>query len=347
MTPCPPGNVPVFILFGPTASGKTALIEELFTGKNAFPAELVSADSMQVYRGMDIGTAKPSRELRAKLPHHLIDIRNPNEQFNAGEFVHLADAACLDIAGRGKLPVVSGGTGFYLKNFVLGLPDAPPSDSAVRKALKDEWEKLGPGPLMEELAGADRESASRIHAHDQYRLLRALEVYRLTGRPLSSYSSLSGLRGSIFPSGAERREEETPSLRYRFLLTGLRRERDDLYKRINERCAAMFRDGLPEEVAALRGAGYGPLDPGLRAIGYREFFAPGDDRRPRLSAGPGEEPPDLAAVRELAARNSRRYAKRQITFFASLPGVIWLDAADKPALRARELLGEFLGTGAL
>ncbi|MDR1210775.1 MAG: tRNA (adenosine(37)-N6)-dimethylallyltransferase MiaA, partial [Spirochaetaceae bacterium] len=262
MTPCPSGSVPVFILFGPTASGKTALIEELFTGKNALPSELVSADSMQVYRGMDIGTAKPSRELRAKLPHHLIDIRNPGEQFNVGEFVHLADAACLDIAGRGKLPVVSGGTGFYLKNFVLGLPETPPSDNAIRKALKDEWENSGPGPLMEELAKADRESASRIHVHDQYRLLRALEVYRLTGRPLSSYSSLSGLRGRIYAPGAERREEETPPLRYRFLLIGLRRERDDLYKRINERCAAMFRDGLPGEVASLRNAGYGPLDPG-------------------------------------------------------------------------------------
>ncbi|MDR1429352.1 MAG: tRNA (adenosine(37)-N6)-dimethylallyltransferase MiaA, partial [Spirochaetaceae bacterium] len=232
-------DVPVFILFGPTASGKTALVEELFTGKNALPAELVSADSMQVYRGMDTGTAKPSRELRAKLPHHLIDIRNPDEQFNSGEFVHLADAACLDIARRGKLPVVSGGTAFYLKNFVLGLPDAPPSDSAIRKALKDEWETLGPGPLMEELATVDRESASRIHANDQYRILRALEVYRLTGRPLSSYSSVSGLRGSIFP------RKETPPLRYRFLLVGLRREREELYRRINERCAAMFRDGLP------------------------------------------------------------------------------------------------------
>jgi tRNA dimethylallyltransferase len=332
-----PGDapVPVFILFGPTASGKTALIEELFTGKNAIPAELVSADSMQVYRGMDIGTAKASPELRAKLPHHLIDIRNPGEQFNVGEFVRLADAACLDIAGRGKLPVVSGGTGFYLKNFVLGLPETPPSNGAIRKALKEEWEQSGPGPLMEELTRVDRESASRIHVNDRYRLLRALEVYRLTGRPLSSYNSLSGLRGGVWTPGPERRVEKAP-FQYRFLLIGLRRERNDLYARINERCKAMFAGGLPGEVAALCGAGYGPHDPGLRAIGYKEFFIFDDEGRPNISG-------DAKNVEALVAGNSRRYAKRQITFFAALPGVIWLDAADKPAPRIKELLKDFLG----
>jgi tRNA dimethylallyltransferase len=333
-------TIPVFILFGPTASGKTALAEELFAGPAApFSGELVSADSMQVYRGMDIGTAKPSPELRLRLPHHLIDIRNPDEQFNAGEFVRLADAACRDIFSRGKLPVLSGGTGFYLKNFVLGLPGAPPSDPAVRRRLKEELQEAGPAALREELARFDRVSAARIHENDHYRLLRALEVYRISGRPLSSYSSLSGPRGSIALSGPALPGEtaEGRAGPYRFLLCGLTFEREALYARINRRCAAMFRAGLAGEVAALHKAGYEPDDPGLKAIGYREFFVDGDDGRPRITG-------DLEGAAELAARNSRRYAKRQINFFSSLPGVHWIDGAAGPGLRVKALLEEFLSS---
>jgi len=256
--------VPILLLFGPTASGKTAVLERLFSGGNSlFPAEIISVDSMQVYRGMDIGTAKPSPELREKLPHHLIDIRDPREQFNAGEFVRLADEASRDIVRRGKFPVVSGGTGFYLSNFVRGLPPAPPSDAAIRLALKAELREKGAAPLRAELAARDPVSAARIHENDEYRLLRALEVFRLSGRPLSAF-----LRPG---SGAAFRKE------YRFLLIGLERPREELYRLINERCAGMFRAGLPAEVRRLFDAGYRPEDPGMKAIGYREFFVNADE----------------------------------------------------------------------
>jgi tRNA dimethylallyltransferase len=295
----------VLVLFGPTASGKTELLEQLFTGSNPpCRAEVVSADSMQVYRGMDIGTAKPSPDLVTQLPHHLIDIRNPGEQFNAGDFVRLADEACADIVHRGGLPVVSGGTGFYLRNFVLGLPETPPSDPFIRNAVQEEFHNRGAGALMEELAACDPVSAARIHRNDTYRLARALEVFRTSGRPLSSYLQTG-----------------SPAARthYRFLILGLQRNRAEVYRRINERCARMFRQGLPEEVARLHASGYGPGDPGMKAIGYREFFI---EERP----GVWRISPDREGVQNLVARNSRRYAKRQITFFASIPGIKWISA---------------------
>jgi tRNA dimethylallyltransferase len=279
---------------------------------------------MQVYRGMDIGTAKPSAEERARLPHHLIDIRNPDEQFNAGDFVRLADEACLDIAGRGRLPVLSGGTGFYLKNFILGLPEAPPSDAEIRSQLKKELREKGAAALMEELASGDPESAARIHPNDEYRLVRALEVLRLTGRPLSS-CRVSGARG--------RGAGERPP--YRFLIIGLSRPREELYRRIDLRCRAMFRAGLAAEVQRLYEAGYTPRDPGLRAIGYREFFAEDGARWRRL-------PEDTAELEALVARNSRRYAKRQITYFNSIPGVKWIDAARDPAEQIRLAAGDII-----
>ncbi|MDR1238746.1 MAG: tRNA (adenosine(37)-N6)-dimethylallyltransferase MiaA [Treponema sp.] len=323
--------IPVFILFGPTASGKTEVLTRLFTegGDFAGSAELVSADSMQVYRGMDIGTATPGPEERARLPHHLINIRDPGEQFTAGDFVRLADDACRTIARRGKLPVISGGTGFYLKNFVLGLPEAPPSDPAIRAALRDELAFRGAAALMEELRAGDPVSAGRIHLNDAYRLLRALEVFRLSGRPLSAYP------GSGVPAG-DSGAAPGPRPEYRFLITGLERPREELYRRINERCAAMFRAGLPAEVEALWKRGYTPKDPGLRAIGYREFFLEDEPGVFRLSG-------DLARMEARIAQNSRRYAKRQMTYFASLPGLRRAAPEDIGGLRAA--LTEFLRSG--
>jgi len=307
--------IPVPVLFGPTASGKTGVLFRLFGPGGLCPlkAEVVSADSMQVYRGMDIGTAKPSASETGSLPHHLIDIRNPDEQFNVGDFVRLALDAIADIAGRGAVPVVSGGTGFYLKNLILGLPESPPSDAAVRAALKAELREKGAAALMDELARVDPASAERIHLNDEYRLSRALEVFRACGRPLSSFD-VSTKAGSA---------DAECGPRHRFIPLGLFRPREELYRRIGERCAAMFSRGLPDEVGGLYEAGFTPRDPGLRAIGYREFFvedeaAPGGYRLSR----------DLAGVEELVARNSRRYAKRQTTFFASLPGAKRIMAAD-------------------
>jgi tRNA dimethylallyltransferase len=314
--------VPVLLLFGPTASGKTEILEKLFTGSHPLcRGEVVSADSMQVYRGMDIGTAKPSKELLARLPHHLIGIRDIKEQFNAGEFVRLADEAVRDITRRGALPVVSGGAGFYLTNFVLGLPKAPPSDAGIRAGLREELREKGAAVLMEELTAGDSESAGRIHIHDEYRLLRALEVLRLAGRPLSSFPrpGFPGPDTGPFRPG------------YRFLLIALERPRTEVYRRIDERCDAMFRMGLPNEVRRLWEAGYGPGDPGMKAIGYREFFT-GD------GAAGFRFAEDMEAVKFQVARNSRRYAKRQITFFASLPEVNYLSTSKDVATRIGELV---------
>ena len=355
-SPLPISQTPVFILFGPTASGKTALLEKLFNSPdvqirgNNIKAEIISADSMQVYRGMNIGTAKPTTEEQAKLRYHLIDIRNPDEQFNAGEFVRLAEEACLAAAGRGALPVVSGGTGFYLKNLVLGLGEAPPSDLKIREALKAELEKKGAASLMEELAKTDPLSAERIHINDEYRLLRALEVCRLSGQPLSSYNSPwtpdSSLKKPLTQEQKveARRHGEIQSSsqgagtqeKFRFLLIGLRRTREELYNRINARTSLMFKQGLAEEVRRLYEAGYTPDDPGLRAIGYREFFIK-DEASWHLSD-------DLAGVETLVAQNSRRYAKRQITFFTSIPDVKWVDCSgeEENTLEIKNLLEEFL-----
>jgi len=321
-------NNPVFIFFGPTASGKTGILLELFNSSNIqsdfTSAEVVSADSMQVYRGMDIGTAKPSARERERLPHHLIDILSPTQQFNAGDFVRLANKACEEITSRGKLPVVSGGTGFYLKNFIMGLSEAPPSNGEIRAALKKELQEKGVAYLMEELAAADPVSAGRIHINDEYRLLRALEVWRSCGKPLSSFET----------NGAKARPG------FNFITIGLSRPREELYRRINQRCADMFRQGLAEEVRSLYEAGYTPNDPGLRAIGYREFFVEEEDagqKKWRLSQ-------DIDGVQALVAQNSRRYAKRQITFFANIPGVKWIEACGKSEAETAELIKQELET---
>jgi tRNA dimethylallyltransferase len=299
---------PVLVLFGPTGSGKTSILLELF---NSAQAEVVSADSMQVYRGMDIGTAKPSAREQARLPHHLIDIREPSQQFNAGDFVRLADEACLRIADRGKLPVVSGGTGFYLKNFIMGLSAAPPSNSEIREQLKIEIKEKGVGRLMEELAQGDPVSARRIHINDEYRLLRALEVFRSCGKPLSSFEVSSVQR------------------RFNFVIIGISRPREELYRRIDSRCARMFEQGLADEVRSLFSAGYTPDDPGLRAIGYREFFIKDENNEWRLSR-------DIDGAQTLVARNSRRYAKRQITFFTGIPDVKWIEPGKDTAQTAAQ-----------
>jgi tRNA dimethylallyltransferase len=282
---------------------------------------------MQVYRGMNIGTAKPSPEEREKLPHHLIDIRDPSQQFNAGDFVRLANETCAQIASRGKLPVVSGGTGFYLKNFILGLSEAPPSDKSIREQLKQELKEKGAAALMEELTSCDPKSAGRIHINDEYRMLRALEVYHSCGRPLSSFEANTGEKHSNL----------------NFIIIGLSRPRDELYKRINLRCEEMFKQGLPAEVKSLFEAGYTPDDPGLRAIGYREFFieAAEDHANSADKRGKWRLSEDIDGVQALVAQNSRRYAKRQITFFSGIPNVNWLEAGqndEETAAQIKKLL---------
>jgi len=295
-------EIPVLIIFGPTASGKTALASSLFSSDNPTApfsglAEIISADSMQVYRGMDIGTAKPTPSFIEHLPHHLIDIRDPSEQFCAGDFVRLADTACKDIYSRGKLPVILGGTAFYVKNFLYGLPVTPESDPEVRRLYTERMKHEGAAVLFRELQTVDPESAGRININDEYRIIRALEVYSASGRPLSSYNL-----------------SETRREGYRFLVIALDRSREVLYERINRRVEEMFADGLRGEVESLVAKGYKAFDPGMQAIGYREFFSSESD--------------NMADVPAQIQLDSRKYAKRQETFIRSIPDIYHFDADD-------------------
>ena len=284
-------TVPVVVVFGPTAVGKTDFLLHF-----EHIAEIINSDSLQVYRHMSIGTAKPDNSVTCRIPHHLIDCIDPDDEFSAGDFVREADRLCQEIFNHGKLPVISGGTGFFLKNFIYGLPSAPASSEEIRIQLQKRLEKEGLEALREELHSKDPESWERIKPLDSYRILRALEVFYSSGSPLSDFKLPDTVRSG-----------------YRFLLIGLIRDRAELYERINGRVEAMFRAGLPEEYKKLRAMGYRSFCPGLSAIGYREFS---------LMEELGSL--TLNDVKELIKQNSRNYAKRQITFFKALPDVHWL-----------------------
>lgn len=291
---------------GPTASGKTELLSHIFAkgapdffyqlhGRCAAAydhAEIISADSMQAYRGMDIGTAKPDAGLQALLPHHLIDIKDPDQQYTAGEFVQLADNLIQAMQGK-VLPIISGGTGFYIKNFMLGVPPAPPSNPALRLQVQADLRQFGIRALREELLQADPESHARIAYNDIYRLTRALEIIRASKKPLSAFAL-----------------PDTPRSGYRFLVLGVERPREELRERISKRVEAMFAAGLAEEVAQLKAAGYGADCPGMQAIGYREFFE---------LDGQGND-----AIQAAITLHTRHYAKRQMTFLKSLPDIQWI-----------------------
>ena len=284
-------TVPVIVVFGPTAVGKTEFLLHL---ENI--GEIINSDSLQVYRHMSIGTAKPDKSVTSRIPHHLIDCIDPDQEFSAGDFVKQADKLCHEIYSRGKMPVISGGTGFFLKNFIYGLPSAPASSEEIRIQLQKRLEKEGLEALREELHQKDPDSWLRIKPLDSYRILRALEVYYTSGSPLSDYKLPDKMRSG-----------------YRFLLIGLIRDRAELYERINQRVEAMFKAGLPEEYKKLRAMGYSPASPGLSAIGYREFSIMEELGSMTLND-----------VKELIKQNSRNYAKRQITFFKALPDVNWI-----------------------
>lgn len=263
---------------------------------------------MQAYRGMDIGTAKPDKELRRLIPHRLIDFLEPSEHYSVGDFARRAEASCREIAASGALPVVAGGTGYYVRAFVCGMPTAPAADPAMRASVAADLERRGAAALREELRRVDPRSAERIDEADRYRLTRALEIVRSTGRPLEDFAAPT-----------------SPRRDFDILLVGIERPRGELYAAIDRRVDAMFASGLPGEFLSLHRSGFGPEAPGMRAIGYREFFALPDS----ALALPPEEFAGieaLDAVREAIKRNSRRYAKRQMTYFRSLPGIRWMPA---------------------
>ncbi len=302
---------PVVVLLGPTAVGKTAMLVRLL-GESG---EVINADSRQVYRHIRIGTAKPSCDERNALPHHLIDVRDPDEQFTAGDFVKCADRLVREIHARGMVPVVSGGTGFYLRSFINGLPESPPAFPELREKLRREMRRRDLSSMHEMLAEIDPVSARRIPETDRYRIERALEVYRGTGRPLSSFNV-----------------PDTPREDFDFLVIGVYREREELYRRIDARVDRMFASGLVDEIAGLLRSGWGPEDPGLRTIGYREILG-----LRRTGCGTLEE------TKVSIARNTRHYAKRQMTFFRGIAGTRWFHADDESSIE-REI-NSFIGSG--
>ena len=257
--------------------------------------EVVSADSMQVYKWMDIGTAKPSTRERENLPHWLIDILPPDSQFDLGDFVGETDRLVEEIHRRGSIPVISGGTAYYFRHYLVGLPETPEVTEDIRLLVRQMQEVYSNEKLMKILRRVDPVSAERIHLNDSYRISRALEVFYASGRALSSFPPPRKIREGISP-----------------LIIGLRRPRKELYDRINRRVRLMIDEGLIGELERLISMGYGPEDPGLKGIGYREFFSKGTFLHAPLET----------IIREIQ-KNSRRYAKRQITFFSSLEKVEW------------------------
>ena len=270
----------------------------LFGGNDG--ARVISADSMQVYRGMDIGTAKPSPAEQKILPHYLIDIKNPNEQYSVAEFVQEADALCDRFHKEGKLPIVCGGTGFYIRAFLLGLPKTPEGDESLREKLKKELLERGKADMWKELLASDPDSAKKIDPADSYRVLRALEIYRLTGKPRAAFAQSPKLRD-----------------RYDFTTIILERDRDDLYKRIEERVDKMFEAGLESEARGLM-ASFKKEDPGMQAIGYREFFETKD----------GGSPLATEEIKERIKRDSKKYAKKQYVFLRGIPGSTTIRVSD-------------------
>lgn len=295
-------RIPVVLIFAPTATGKTALTERLF-GKGSLSvfkgmAEAVSADSQAVYRYLDVGTAKPTRQEQEEITYHLIDVVDPDTQFGVFDFVSMADRCIGDIWKRGKLPVVVGGTGFYFKNLMFGLTKAPESNLEIRNMLHQRIEKEGLKQLYWELKQVDREYAKKISINDSLRICRGLEVYLNTGKPLSSFE---------VPS--------VPRKEYDFCTVILKREREDLYDRIDRRVDLMFQNGLPEEIEKLKKNGYGKDSPGLKAIGYSEFFL-------------DELGGNLELIRQQIKNDSRKYARKQYTYMKEIPGASIISGED-------------------
>lgn len=281
----------VIVIFAPTASGKTALTRELFSPSGShfiFKGEVISADSQSVYKGMDIGTAKPDKVLQSQIPHHLIDILPPSKQFNVSDFVDMADELCTSLLSKQIVPVVCGGTGFYIRNFLYGVPKTPQSDEVLRNSLKNRLTKEGNLSLYKELQKVDPLSAQKIHVNDAYRICRALEVYYLSGKT----------RGEFI------QEEKVLRKKFNFIFIVLKPPREQLYERIRNRVDLMFEQGLYDEVLNLKKMGYTKDSPGLKAIGYSEWF----------------ENSNVDVIREEIKHHSTKYAKKQYTYIKDIPG---------------------------
>ncbi|WP_409285392.1 tRNA (adenosine(37)-N6)-dimethylallyltransferase MiaA [Pseudomonas protegens] len=312
---------PAIFLMGPTAAGKTDLAIEL---SKVLPCELISVDSALVYRGMDIGTAKPSRELLAQYPHRLIDILDPAESYSAADFRSDALAAMADITARGKIPLLVGGTMLYYKALLEGLADMPPADPQVRAELEQEAQHLGWQALHDQLAAVDPESAARIHPNDPQRLTRALEVYRVSGLTMTAH------RQRQLAQSTEAGASGHGQLPYTVANLAIApANRQVLHQRIAQRFTQMLEQGFIDEVVALRSRSdlHAGL-PSIRAVGYRQVW---DYLDGKLTS---------AEMQERGIIATRQLAKRQFTWLRSWADLQWLDSLDCDNLpRALKYLG--------
>jgi len=295
-----------WVLSGPTAVGKTQVSLEL---ARLFPIEIVSVDSMQVYKGMDIGTAKPTPQELAQVPHHMVDVVEPEEPFSVGRFCSMALRAIEQIRSRGRRPLLVCGTPLYLKGLLWGLFDGPAADAGLRARLREEVLSVGTAGLHRRLAQVDPVAAERIDPNDFRRIERALEVYELTGEPISA-----------------RQHQFSSPPRLPHSIVALTRPRAELYDRIDRRVDAMMRRGLLEEVRSLAGK---PGRQAGQAVGYKELAA-------HLRGEMG-----LEAAVALIKRNTRRLAKHQMTWLRHFPQVEWVDLEDgqPPAEAATQCAG--------
>lgn len=300
MTPQKP-EIPIVILVGPTAIGKTSLSLEL---AELFHCEIVSVDSMQVYRYMDIGTAKATIAERQLVPHHLIDVVDPDESYDAVRYARDASAAIHEIHRKGKIPLLTGGTGLYLRSLLHGIFPGVPESEEVRNKLLLRLHEEGSSKLHEELKKCDLASAEKIHHNDSQRILRALEVYYTTGKPLSVH---------IIEHKAISKDNQYPEA----LQIGLTTDRKKLYKRINARTEIMIESGLEEEVKQLLHMGYSEKLNSMNSIGYRHMINYLNEAWSREQ------------MFELLARDTRRYAKRQYTWFSKNDDLAWFDVDDR------------------
>ena len=284
------------VLFGPTAVGKTALTEELFS--KGF--EIINADSVQVYRYLDIASAKPEKELVEKIPHHLVDIRFPWEQYNSGDFCKDAERLIKEINERGNIPLITGGTAYYFKQLLYGPSSTPESNPKTREEIQRTIDDIGLDKAYEMLMSLDMEAAKKIDKNDRYRISRALEVIKDTGRPLSSFPVSDTLREDID-----------------FVIIGLKREKKELEERIRKRVDIMFDSGAVREMKALLSMGADLSWPGMQGIGYREWFN---------AIESGEV--NISIIKDMIIRSSIKYAKRQMTFFSSFSDTLWFSPND-------------------
>jgi tRNA dimethylallyltransferase len=280
----------IVIISGPTATGKTATAISL---AKTFGAEIINADSMQVYRYLDIGTAKPTKEEQQKVPHHLLDVVEPDEPYHAGRFQSDADDLISDLWSRQKLPLIVGGTGLYIRSLLYGLCELPEIQTEIRLQVQNELKKNGVESLYQQLKKVDPVVASRLAPRDQIRISRALEVYLATGRSINSFQ--------------EQHRFSRP--KYSFLYLYLACERTILRQRIDDRVQRMMDHGFLSEVRSLLDKGFSPKLKSLQSIGYRQLIL-------HLQGG---LPLDDAL--RLIARDTRRYAKRQNTWFSRVPGI--------------------------